>query len=130
MFAVVQVFQDYDYVEGVECVKVFRSEQECYDYIQDISRKSQEAFAKRNEYTLQYIAEKCQPFKYERWEKFKSRFHPLLASCVDRTNFVPVLCNELMRTSYLPDSCKDYDPPPEGQYPYGMHVVKLTELPV
>lgn len=107
-FAVVRVDQYYDYVEGVECIDVFQTEQEANNLIQEMKDKRDTSWKDYDKY-IETFVDNIDPPKtdYQGWEEYIKQFFGNDCRYVLPKDFK----KELKR--YL----RDYSPKLEGYNP-------------
>ena len=108
-FIIVQVYQDYDYVEGVGYIKSFPTEEEANTFIQE-KREEQDAACKaRRDYIEKWVdLIECPETDYHGWKEYLKQYHPFGARYVFPKDFKKELKGYL-RTH--PAKLEGYDPP-------------------
>ena len=111
MFAVIQVFQDFDYVEGAECIDIFSTQQEASDLIREIKSEKISAWKQRTDYIDQFVASLDLPqTDYEGWLKYLNKFFPPDARYILPQDFKKELTFYLREHHLV--KLEGYDPPP------------------
>lgn len=108
-FAVIRVDQDYDYVEGAECIGSFPTEQEANDLINKMKSDTVTSWTNRVRYIDAFVESLSIPdTDYHGWLEFLKKFHPF----GERYVFPKDFKGELKR--YLASrhaKLEGYDPP-------------------
>jgi hypothetical protein len=139
MFAVIQVWQDYDYVSGAECVKSFKTEKEANDLIEERSRASDASWKAKEEYVDRFLQGIPEPPKrqegvnqYDEWKKYAESFgrycEPRHYSSLGeiRQQIRNRLLSEPKEAFKDAPSLKGFDPP-ETSYCGNLFVVEIWE---
>jgi hypothetical protein len=98
-FAVIKAYQDYDYLEGLECVISFPTEQEAKDYIKSKEDDRMAAFKRRDAYVEQFVAGINPPDTQPQFMIYTNKFS--FGCNVTQENFKPFL------KVYLSQHCLD-----------------------
>jgi hypothetical protein len=93
-YAIIQVWQCYDDIEGVECVDSFDTKKECNKIIKSMTDKRDAEWKKRFDYIEKYVDDFEIPkihytnWNYDNWKKYLLQIHWCLANgSVDTKNF-------------------------------------------
>ena len=77
MFAVIRVHQDYDYVEGLEFIASFTTEEKAQSYIEQKNEAYRVSFLQRKHYIEKYVDAmevpvfiNCNPESFKEWNDF------------------------------------------------------------
>lgn len=150
-FAVIQVFQDCDYVEDVICLATFHLESEALAFVEDKKEAVNDSYFARREYIENYVDEnitipvidyqKCQNYEnsispfgspsdlpkidYQKWQEFKRPFAPFGSTYrITPDNFIAELKNFLINNK-APEILVNFNPP---AIIYGMHNLFVVEI--
>jgi hypothetical protein len=133
-FAVVKVDQDYDYVEGAECVVSFDTYAEADDYVRDFRQKQYELIQKRVDYIQTYVEAIKVPdlgtINYQEWEQFLMPYFGRVSPYITAETFKHQLTLHLFSyptwgTTEHGKKMKDYNPPPQIKVVQNLFVVEI-----
>ena len=111
MYAIIEVYLNYDYVEGVECAETFDTKEEAESKLKQIKDSISDAQKKRSEYIDEWVDEIELPeTDYQGWVEYLKQFHPFGAMYVFPKDFKRGL-KSYLRT-YTNAKLEGYDPPP------------------
>src|SRR5688572_13616675 len=82
MFAVIRVKQYYDYVEGIEFLKSFSTEEEAKSFIKKIKDDQDKKLDDRNAYIMNFVHNIVIPenINTQEWKEFLEQFKPYVPS--------------------------------------------------
>jgi hypothetical protein len=130
MFAVILIDQDYDYIEGLECVKCFNTEQEANDFIVSENQKHQDSHTELCKYIDKFIDENVDIpdlLEYSQWNVYRNKFELRDAAFVYPGNLKEVLKGRLKWGHDVPAVIKDkFNPPPI----YACGNLRVVEIPI
>jgi hypothetical protein len=131
MFIVVQVQQDFDYVEGVEFIAKFDKIAEAYEFIQVNKESSYKQYLKREKYISGYVDAINLPegLDYYGKKQYLENSLPFNFICISWDNIKQELKRNLINTRILPkvtDAFKDYNPP---NFPLNWDNTFVLEIP-
>lgn len=108
-FALIKVHQDYDYVEGAECISSFSSEKDAQDFLSKLKAEQQLSSKNRDDYIRKFVERLEVPqMNYEEWKVLLERLG--LWRYIMPVDFKPELTWHLLTSNYkYPDP--SYDPP-------------------
>ena len=114
MFSVIEVFMDYDYVEGVQHVQSFSTEEEAQQHIEKLKKQESDKFQKYKTYIEEYVDKIELPDLtgsnwFSIWDEFKKPY-----PC--GFNSTPKDFHENLKSSLIINGYKinkdDFSPPP------------------
>jgi hypothetical protein len=109
-FAVIRVDQDYDYVEGAECIAAFPTEQEANDLVQKMKDERDASWKQKMEYVEEFVDNINPPeTDYQGWVEYLKQY-PFGGRYVMPQNFKNHLKGYLRTHHYLVE-LDGYDPP-------------------
>lgn len=75
MFAAIHVHQDYDNIEGIECLKVFSVETECNNFIQKMKLIEKNEILSIQKYIEEFVDKIVLPTENNEWEKTVEKYY-------------------------------------------------------
>lgn len=128
-FIVVQVDQNYDYVEGVRYIARFSTEDAANAFIQEKNEEQDVKWKKRIDYIEQWVDSIQLPedIDYNSWFQYLEKYHPFSASPtkVSPKDFHKDLKGYLRIHHSV--TIEGYDPPLADFQWNGLHVVEIKE---
>ena len=125
-FIVVKVDQDYDYVEGVNYIDSFLTEDEANAFVQEKSQEQTSAWRKRMDYIEEWVDAIEPPVTdYNGWKEYLVQYHPFGGRYVMPKDFKKELKGYL-RTHHSA-KLEGYDPPLADFRWNGLHVVDASQ---
>lgn len=125
MFAVIEVDSDYDYINGLECIKTFPSEAEAQKFIDDAREIRDNSYRIRSNYIDEYI--KSFEFEdidnHEDWLKFLSQFPGIDIIMTHKGNFHSKL-RDYIGNRYTPPG---FNPPDVITFGTCLHIVEIKD---
>jgi len=124
-FIVVQVDQDYDYVEGVRYIASFPTEDAADAFIQEKNEEQNAKWRARLDYIEQWVdAIEVPETDYHGWVEYLKQYHPFGAMYVFPKDFKKEL-KGFLRTHHSA-TIEGYNPPPADHRWNGLHVVEIN----
>lgn len=123
-FALIKVHQDYDYVEGAECISSFSSEKEAQDFLSKLKSDQDLSWKNRRDYISNFVDQLTVPeMNYQEWNDFLQKLN--LWRYILPKDFKEELKRHLLTSSYkYPDA--SYDPPVALRGADNIFVVEIT----
>lgn len=125
-FAVIDVDQSYDYVEGLRCLATFLTEQEANDHFQMLTDQANAANLAKMQYIEKFVdaIELPEGVDYLGWLEFLKQYHPFGQSYTYPKNFKNELKSYLMHYTF---EFKGYDPPSIYRHWTNIFVIEICD---
>ena len=130
MFAVIHADLSYDYLEGLECEKLFSSYEEAQEYINNISKKRLESWIIFSKYVDDYLETiKVPEFTtYQEWLKYGESYLGYINSYTHVHNFKEYLKESLIKGyGYKKEALVNYNPPLLKRTDDNLFIVEIKE---
>lgn len=126
-FIVVRVDQNYDYVEGVNYIDSFPTEDAANAFVQEKNDEQNSAWRARLDYIEQWVDEIEPPENtdYNGWKSYLEQYHTFGGRYVMPKDFKKEL-KEYLRTHHSV-KLEGYDPPSADFRWNGLHIVEIKE---
>jgi hypothetical protein len=130
-FAVIRVDQDYDYVEGAECLDVFDTKEEAERTLVQVKHLIETFSSRRLAYNEGFVAglpepNLPQPPHTKQWEEYKSQFKYIPYGATPK-DFKQLMLSAL--NGGYGKELDGYDPPPSIHGWNNLFVVEIKERP-
>jgi hypothetical protein len=123
-FALIKVHQDYDYVEGAECISSFSSEKDAQDFLSKLKAEQDLSWKNRHDYIREFVEQlKVPQMNYEEWKSFLEKLG--IGRYIFPVDFKPELIRCLLTSNHkYPDP--SYNPPVGLRGADNIFVVEIT----
>ena len=126
-FIVVQVDQSYDYVEGVNYVQSFPTEDEAIAFVQEKEKEQSAAWRARLDYIENWVdALELPETDYNGWVEYLKQYHPFGVRYVLPQDFKKNLKGYLK--THHSAKIDGYYPPPANFKWNGLHIVEISDI--